>query len=67
MDEPGTYPRRLALLAGLLVGVTTFGVVLLAIVEAVQADGPAVDLLGASAAVVALLLLALAARSQLKD
>lgn len=64
-DEPGTYPRRLALLAGLLVAVTTFGAVLLAIVEAVQADGPAVDLLGAAAAVVALLLLALAARSQL--
>ncbi len=66
-DEPGAYPRRLALLAGLLVGVTTFGVVLLAIVEAVQAAGPAVDLLGATAAVVALLLLALAARSQPKS
>lgn len=66
MDEPGTYPRRLALLAGLLVSVTIFGVVLLAVVEAIQADGPAVDLLGATAAVAALLLLALGARSQLK-
>lgn len=66
-DEPGTYARRLALLAGLLLAVTTFGVVLLAVVEAVRARGPAVDVLGATAAVAALLLLALAARAQLKE
>lgn len=63
-DEPGTYLRRLALLAALLLGVTTFGVVLLAVVEAVQAEGPALDVLGAVAAVGALALLALAARSR---
>lgn len=66
MDEPGTHARRLALLAGLLLGATTFGVVLLAVAEAVQAKGPAVDVLGATAAVATLLLLALAARAQLK-
>jgi len=61
-DEAGTSLRRLGLLAALLVGVLALGVVLLVLVEAMSADGPAVDLLGAVAAVGALALLALAAR-----
>lgn len=62
-DEPGTYLRRVALLAGLLLGVAVLGVVLLALVAAVETEGPAVDVVGAIAAVGALTLLALAARS----
>ena len=61
-DEAGTSLRRLGLLAGLLVGVVALGVVLLVLVEAVSAGGPAIDLLGAAAAIGALALLALAAR-----
>lgn len=61
-DEAGTSLRRLGLLAALLFGVLALGVVLLALVEVVSAGGPAVDLLGAAAAVSALALLALAAR-----
>jgi hypothetical protein len=61
-EEAGTSLRRLALLAGLLLGVLALGVVLLALVDAVSAGGPAVDLLGAVAAVGALALLAVAAR-----
>ena len=60
--EPGTSLRRLGLLAALLGGVVAVGVVLLVLVESVSAGGPAVDLLGAVAAVGALALLALAAR-----
>lgn len=62
-DEPGTYLRRLALIAGLLLGVAVFGVVLLAVVAAVQAEGPALDVLGAVAAVGALALIAHAVRA----
>ena len=62
-DEAGTSLRRLGLLAVLLAGVLALGVVLLALVEAVSAGGPAVDLLGAVAAIGALALLALAART----
>jgi hypothetical protein len=61
-DEAGTYVRRVALLATLLLGVMAAGVVLLSVVEAVSAAGTAVDLLGALAAVGALALLALAAK-----
>jgi len=61
-EEAGTSLRRLALLAGLLLGVLALGVVLLAVVDAVSAGGPAVDLVGAVAAVGALALLAVAAR-----
>jgi len=61
-DEAGTSLRRLGLLAALLLGVLALGVVVLALAEAVSAGGPAVDLLGAVAAVSALALLALAAR-----
>lgn len=61
-DEPGAYLRRVALLAAQLAGVTTAGVVLLAIVEGVEAGGAAIDVLGAVAATGALALLALAGR-----
>jgi hypothetical protein len=61
-DEPGTYLRRIALLAVQLAGVTTVGVVLLAVVEGVETGGVAIEILGAVAAVGALALLALAAR-----
>jgi hypothetical protein len=61
-DEAGTYLRRVALLAALLLGVTCAGVVLLSVVEAVSAEGAVFDLLGALAAVGALALVALAVR-----
>lgn len=61
-DEAGTSLRRLGLLAVLLAAVLALGVVLLALVEGVSAGGPAVDVLGAAAAIGALALLALAAR-----
>jgi hypothetical protein len=61
-DEPGTYFRRAALIAGMLAGVIALGTALLAIVEAVRAGGLAVELAGAAAAVTAVALLALAAR-----
>jgi hypothetical protein len=63
-DEAGTSLRRLGLLAVLLAGVLALGVVLLALVEAVSTGGPAIDLLGAVAAIGALALLALAARAR---
>ena len=61
-DEPGTALRRLAVVALLLLGTLGLGVGVLALVEAVAAGGPAVDLAGALAAVGVLALLALAAR-----
>ena len=64
VDEAGTSLRRLGLLAALLVSMLALGVVLLALVEAVSAGGPAVDLIGAAAAVGAVALLALAARAR---
>jgi hypothetical protein len=64
MDEPGTYLRRVALIAGLVVGTFAGGTAVLALVEGFSTRGPAVDALGAAAAIaaVALLLLAAAAR-----
>lgn len=62
VDEAGTYLRRVALLATLLLGMMGAGVVLLSVVEAVAARGSAIDLAGALAAVGALAVLALAAR-----
>jgi hypothetical protein len=62
VDEAGTYPRRIALLATLVLSVIGLGVVLLTLVETVAAGGVAVDILGAAAALGAVALLALAAR-----
>ena len=62
VDEAGTYLRRIALLATLLLGVVGLGAVVLTLVEVVEAGGVAVDIAGAVAALGALALLALAAR-----
>jgi hypothetical protein len=59
-DEPGTYFRRLALLAALAMGTIAGGTVVLVVAEQVAADGPAFELAGAAAAVGAIALLALA-------
>ena len=63
-DEAGTYLRRIALLAALLVATVAGGIGLLALVEAVTARGVALDVLGALAAVATIALLVLAARQQ---
>ncbi len=60
-DEPGTYLRRVALLATLALVTIAAGTVVLVVVERVAARGVAIDLLGAIAAVGAIALLALAA------
>jgi hypothetical protein len=62
VDEAGTYLRRIALLATLVVGVVGVGAIMLTLVEVVATGGIAVDILGAAAAFGALALLALAAR-----
>jgi hypothetical protein len=62
VDEAGTYLRRIALLATLIVSVVGIGAVMLALVEVIAAGGIAVDVLGAVAAFGALGLLAFAAR-----
>jgi hypothetical protein len=61
-DEAGTYLRRIALLASLVLGVVGIGAVMLTLVEVVVADGVAVDILGVVAALGALALLARAAQ-----
>ena len=60
-DEPGTYLRRVALLATLAVVTVAGGTVVLVVVERIAARGIAIDLLGAASAVGAIALLALAA------
>ena len=60
-DEPGTYLRRVALLATLALVTIAAGTVVLVVVERVAARGIAIDLVGAIAAVGAIALLALAA------
>jgi hypothetical protein len=62
VDEAGTYLRRIALLATLVVSVVGLGAIMLALVEVVDTGGVAVDILGAAAAFGALGLVALAAR-----
>ena len=62
VDEAGTYLRRIAFLATLVVGTLGVGVGLLALVEVVSAGGVAVDILGAAAALGGLALIAAAAR-----
>ncbi len=61
-DEAGTYLRRIAFLALLVLGVIGVGAVVLTLVEAIAAGGVAVDVLGAVAALGALALLASASR-----
>ena len=62
VDEAGTYLRRIALLAALVLGVVGLGVGVMTLVEAIAAGGIAVDIFGAAAALAALALLARAAR-----
>ena len=59
-DEPGTYLRRVALVAGLAVATIAGGTVVLALAEQVAAEGPAFEIAGAAAAVGAIALGALA-------
>lgn len=61
-DEPGTYLRRVSLLALLVLGTIVGGSAILALVAEVRAVGTAFDVLGAVAALGALALLAFAAR-----
>ena len=64
-DEPGTYLRRVALLALLVVGTFAGGTAILALVEGVAARGTVVDVVGAVAAVAGIGLLTLAAARHL--
>jgi hypothetical protein len=59
-DEPGTYLRRVAVLAGLAVVTIAGGTAVLALAEQVAADGPGFEIAGAAAAVGAIALLAVA-------
>jgi hypothetical protein len=63
-DEPGTYLRRVALVAGLMVGVYAGGTAVLALVEGFSAEGPTIDAVGVAAALVVVALLALAAAAR---
>jgi hypothetical protein len=65
-DERGTYLRRGAILALLLLATVALGIGLLALVGAVSGSGLGFDLLGAVAAVGALMLVALAARQAVR-
>lgn len=60
-DEPGTYLRRVSLLALLVVGTVVSGTAILALVSSIGARGTAVDVAGAAAALAAVALVALAA------
>jgi hypothetical protein len=61
-DEPGTYLRRVAVIAGLAVGTIAGGTAVLALAEQVSAEGAAFELAGAAAAVGAIALVAVAVR-----
>lgn len=61
-DEPGTYLRRVALLAALFVGTIAAGTGMLALVAVVATRGIAVDVVGAAAAAGAIALLVIAGR-----
>lgn len=63
-DEPGTYLRRVALIASLVFATFLGGTVVLALVEAFGTGGATVDALGAAAALAVLALLALAASAR---
>jgi hypothetical protein len=60
-DEPGTYLRRVALVAVLSVAVAAIGIGILSLAEASGRSGALLQLVGAAAAVGALALLARAA------
>jgi hypothetical protein len=62
-DEPGTYLRRISVVAALAAAALGLGAGLLALVEVAAAGGIAADLIGAGAAILALALLAAAART----
>ncbi len=61
-DEPGAHVRRLALLATLALGALAVGVGLLAVVDAGEREGLALEAVGALAAVAALAIVALSTR-----
>ena len=63
-DEPGAYLRRIGLLSALALGALAVGAGLLAIVDAGERGGVALEALGAFAAVAALAIVALATRQQ---
>lgn len=63
-DEPGTYLRRVALVAGMMFAVFAGGTAVLALVEGFSAEGPTVDAIGVAAALVVVGLLALAAAAR---
>ena len=63
-DEPGTYLRRLGLLAGLSLGVIALGQLLLALVDVSERGGIAIEALGVVAAVAALAIVALIGRRE---
>ena len=65
-DEPGTYLRRVALLAALFVGTIVAGTAVLALVAAIATRGVAVDVVGAAAAAGAIALLVLAGQRGLR-
>jgi hypothetical protein len=62
--EPGERLRRVAVVAGVALGVLLVAVALLALVDAVRTGGLAFDLLGAAAAAATLIAIALFARQQ---
>jgi hypothetical protein len=61
-DEPGAYLRRVGLLSALALGALAVGAGLLAVVDAGERGGVALEALGAVAAVAALAIVALATR-----
>jgi hypothetical protein len=63
-DEPGAYLRRVGLLSALALGALAVGAGLLAVVDAGERGGVALEALGAFAAVAALAIVALATRRQ---
>jgi hypothetical protein len=62
--EPGERLRRVAVVAGVALGVVLVAAALLALVDAVRTGGLAVDLLGAAAAAATLIAISLFARRQ---
>ena len=61
-DEPGAYARRIGLLSALALGALAVGAGLLAVVDAGERGGLAIEAVGAVAAVAALAIVALSTR-----